>query len=371
MNNKRFEIFRWFGIPIRIDLSWLLILFLVTYSLAVGFFPEHHPGYPSLIYWLLGLITAVGLFFSILFHEMSHALVARHYKIKMDGITLFIFGGVAEMREEPHSPKAEFFMAVAGPVASLFLSALFFLMNRGIPTLNESSLSGLIFRYLGMMNLILAIFNMVPAFPLDGGRIFRSILWGIKKDFVWATKIAARVGRGFGWLLIIYGGFQMFTGLLFGGFWYILIGFFLKRASQMSEEQLVLKTTLEKIPVTSLMHTRFTQFKKGDSLINLVGILTNKNLLSVYPVVENEHLIGYLSIAKLQQLTRDQWGKHQVEDIFESDFSSKSIDFKANAWEAFQKMAEEKLNNLFVTDGDDVRGIVAIEDMAHYVGKIT
>ncbi|HKX11614.1 MAG TPA: site-2 protease family protein, partial [bacterium] len=179
MFGKRIEIFKLLGFPIRVDLSWLVIVLLVTYSLAQGFFPVNHPGLPGSAYWAMAFVATVGLFLSILFHELAHSVVGRHYRMKIDGITLFIFGGVAEMREEASSPRVEFFMSIVGPLASGALGLLFFYLQHLIDASDGNRSLQLIFYYLGFMNLMLAAFNLVPAFPLDGGRVFRSILWAI------------------------------------------------------------------------------------------------------------------------------------------------------------------------------------------------
>jgi Zn-dependent protease len=232
MMRQRIELFRLFGFPIRVDFSWLLILLLVTYSLSAGYFPENHPGMPATAYWAMGFVAAISLFASILFHELAHAVVARHYKIKIDGITLFIFGGVAEMKEESPSPKVEFWVAVMGPIASFLLGFVFLKLSSYGEALGWNKAVVLIFYYLGFMNGLLAMFNLIPAFPLDGGRVFRSLMWALKKDYVWATRLAAKIGLGFGWILVGLGAVQSVRGTPFGGLWYILIGFFLRQAAK-------------------------------------------------------------------------------------------------------------------------------------------
>lgn len=360
MMTKRFEIFRLFGFPIRIDLSWLLILFFVTYSLAAGFFPANHQGLPKSAYWAMGFVAAIGLFLSILFHELSHSLVARYYKIKIEGITLFIFGGVAEMREESPSPKVEFFVAVMGPVASLLLAFIFFQLNKWGHAHDLNRAMVLIFYYLGFMNALLAIFNLVPAFPLDGGRIFRSILWAIKKDFVWATRIAAFIGQVFGWVLIGLGVINFFRGSPLGGMWYILIGFFLRRASQMSLQVVNLQKDLQKIPVTQVMDSHFLQFKPQDRLVDVLAFLENRALHTQYPIIQGSKLIGFLSLLKLNALKSQGWEFRQVNEFLDSDLNRVTTSLEGSAWEAFQKMRQGGLSTLFVVDA-----------MGHMMGWVT
>jgi Zn-dependent protease/predicted transcriptional regulator len=369
LNRNRIEIFKLFGFPIRVDVTWLLILLLVTSSLAEGFFPINHPGLPVTAYWAMGFVAAIGLFLSIIFHELSHSLVARHYQIKIDGITLFIFGGVAEMRNEPASPKVEFLMAIVGPLASILLAVLFFYLHFLTKSYEVNRGLVLIFYYLGYMNALLAGFNLVPAFPLDGGRVFRSILWAIKKDYSWATRIAAAFGKGFGWILIALGALRAFQGDLMGGFWYVLIGFFLKRASQMSLSQLSMKKMLQEVPVTSFMQRNFVQLRPQDRLFRIGEILGGESLCSHYPVMDAGHLVGYLSLNKLNELTREMWETYSVLDILERDLSLLVVDTQKNAWQALEKMREAKASNLFVMSGEQLDGVVTAQDLMNFVKR--
>ncbi|MFO1463760.1 MAG: site-2 protease family protein [bacterium] len=363
MFGKRLEIFRLFGFPIRVDLSWLLILFLVTYSLASGYFPVNHPGMPVTAYWAMAFVAAIGLFLSILFHELAHSLVGRHYQLPIDGITLFIFGGVAEMREEAASPRVEFLMSVVGPLASGLLALLCFFLRHWAELHEVNRGLELIFYYLGFMNLILALFNLVPAFPLDGGRMFRSLLWALKKDYDWATRIASRIGWGFGWLLVGYGGFRLATGNAFGGLWYIMIGFFLKQASSASGEQIILKQRLERAPVTSVMQTHFPELHPEDRMAELQSKLGGLELYSHYPVTEAGTLTGYLSLARLQELSAEEWQYGRVSQFLERDIVKLSIDFHKNAWDAMEAMRLGRVYNLFVTHDGQLLGLITAKDL--------
>ncbi|MGD8577568.1 MAG: site-2 protease family protein, partial [Thiohalophilus sp.] len=199
------SLFRLFGFEVRLDLSWLLLGLLITWSLAEGLFPWSYPGLPTSTYWLMGVTGAVGVFFSIVFHELSHSLVARRYGLPIQSITLFIFGGVAEMHHEATEPKTEFLMAVAGPIASIVLGSIslgLFMLTRklGWPMALEG-----IFYHLGFFNLIVAVFNLIPAFPLDGGRMLRAGLWAWLQNLKRATRIASLIGSGFAFVLVALG----------------------------------------------------------------------------------------------------------------------------------------------------------------------
>lgn len=367
IGERRFEIFKLFGFPIRIDASWIIILFLVTFSLAEGYFPANHKGLPTSAYWAMGFVAAIGLFLSILFHELSHALMARHYKIKIEGITLFIFGGVAEMREESPSPKIEFWVSVLGPVASIFLALVFFRLSSFLAGLEANRAVVLILYYLGFMNALLAIFNLVPAFPLDGGRIFRSILWAVKKDYVWATKIAAYCGQGFGWILVGLGAYSFIRGNFLGGFWYVLIGFFLRRASQMSMKQVLLQKKLEGLSVSQLMDHEFLHWEPRDRLIDVVHALEHRSLQSHYPILESGRLVGALSILKLNELKGAGWEYKEVGDLLDPNYLGMTVDPQANAWAAFQKMRSGRLSNLFVLDQGRMSGLVTMEKLINQI----
>jgi len=369
VNGKRYEIFRIFGIPIRIDLTWIIILLLVTYSLAAGYFPANHKGLPETAYWAMGFVAAIGLFLSILFHELSHAMMARHFNIKIDGITLFIFGGVAEMTEESPSPKVEFLVAVLGPVASVLLAILFYYLSGWVGDMDGNRGLILIFFYLDIMNGLLAGFNLVPAFPLDGGRIFRSILWAIKKDYVWATRVSARIGQGFGWLLVAWGAWNILQQNPMSGFWYILIGFFLKRASQMSLNQVVFQDKLQGFPVSQVMDKEFVRLDPRDRLIDVVSELEHTTIYSHYPVWDSGKLIGALPILKLNQLKGSGWEFRQVGDLLDTDYSEVAVDFKMNAWAAFQKMRQGKVSSLFVMEGGRMSGLLTMERLMGLIAR--
>jgi Zn-dependent protease len=234
MFGNRVKLFELFGFSVHLDTSWVVIALLVTWSLATGYLPDRFAGFSPLTYWIMGVIGAAGLFLSIVFHEFCHSLVARSYGMEMKGITLFLFGGIAEMGSEPSRPKVEFLMALAGPVSSIVLGFFFYgllllLTAAGLPPVFAG-----IFGYLAFINWLIAGFNLLPAFPLDGGRILRSALWQWKKDFLWSTHIVSWLGAGFGIVLMALGVVSFLAGFPIVGMWYFLIGLFLHRAARHS-----------------------------------------------------------------------------------------------------------------------------------------
>ena len=273
MFGRKIKIFKIFDFQVHIDISWLLIAALVTWSLAAGYFPAKHAGLSKHVYWSMGLVGALGLFLSIVFHELCHSLVARRFGLPMRGITLFVFGGVAEMEKEPQSAKTEFFMAVAGPLSSIAMGALFYFIYRISSSYHLAYPVTAVLIYLSWINFILAGFNLVPAFPLDGGRILRSILWNWKKNLYWATRRASQAGQIFGIFLTILGVIYFFTGIFIIGLWYFLIGMFLNRAAQASYQRLLMTQALEGEQVRDFM-------KKN--VLSFILILCMRNFIIIF-----------------------------------------------------------------------------------------
>ena len=253
MFGKRVPLFKLLGFEVRVDVSWIVIASLVTWSLAVGYFPMTDKGHSQAVYWWMGAAGMLGLFGSIIVHELAHSLVARRYGLPMNGITLFIFGGVAEMDDEPPSAKAEGLMAIAGPIVSIGLA----LGCTAIATYGQhrawpEPVIGVV-SYLGFINRLVAIFNLIPAFPLDGGRVLRSVLWAWKGNLRWATRMASRAGTSFSFLLMAWGIFTLISGDFIGGLWRLLIGMFLGDAASASYQQLMVRHALEGEPVHRFM----------------------------------------------------------------------------------------------------------------------
>ncbi len=247
MFGKRIPLFKLFGFRVSIDVTWFILAILVTWTLAEEVFPHRFVKYEDFskpTYWLMGIAGLFGLFTSIVFHEFCHSLIARRYGLPMKGITLFIFGGVAEMVDEPDSPRTEFFMAIAGPVSSVLLGTGLFLIYLAVKRIGWLGPVKAVLQWLYTLNFVLAVFNLMPAFPLDGGRVLRSILWAIKNNLLWATKIASRLGSGFGLFLIIIGMWFFIEGNFIGGVWLALIGMFILNASKMSYRQMLLRRSL-------------------------------------------------------------------------------------------------------------------------------
>ncbi len=249
MFSHRVKLFVLFGFQVWIDASWLLVGALIAWTLAGAVFPAAVPGLEAGTYWWMAVVATIGLLFSIVFHETAHSLVARRYGIEIRGITPFVFGGVAQMPAEPGSARAEFLMALAGPVASLVLSAALLGLASVIGSLHGPQTITEIVSYLGLLNMMLAIFNLIPAFPLDGGRMLRAALWAWRHDIRWATRIAAGAGDAFGILLIVLGVFAVLRGDFVGGMWQFLIGMFLRATASAGYQQTMAQRLLANVSV--------------------------------------------------------------------------------------------------------------------------
>ncbi len=238
------------SISIRLDYSWFLVFAFLTWSLAVSYYPFETGGLSPMIYWIMGAVTAIMLFGSVLLHELGHSIIALHYKIPVRKITLFIFGGVAEIGAEPPSASAEFFIAIAGPIVSFALAAFF---NLAQTILGHFTPLLVLARYLALINGSLALFNLIPGFPLDGGRIFRALVWGITHNLRRATWIAANIGRVIAFLFIAFGIWQIFSGDL-GGLWIAFIGWFLQGAASSQLQQQTIQGLLAGHAVSEAMN---------------------------------------------------------------------------------------------------------------------
>jgi Zn-dependent protease/predicted transcriptional regulator len=364
MFGKRIKLFRLLGFEVRIDWSWIIIAILIAWSLSKGLFPSYYKNLSAQTYWWMGIIGALGLFLSIIAHEFSHSLVARKYGLPMKGITLFIFGGVAEMEEEPASAKVEFMMAIAGPLSSIVIALIFY----GVYSLGKQGglaepVNGVI-GYLAMINALLAGFNLLPAFPLDGGRVLRSILWGVKKNLRWATYISSRIGSGFGILLIILGVIQVFRGNFIGGMWWFLIGMFLQGAAKASYQQLVTRKALEGEPIRRFMKTDPVTVSPSVSLEQLVEDYVYKYHFKMFPVVEDsDRLLGCVTTKQVKEIPREDWNRKTVGEVASQCSPENTIEPQADAMKAISIMNRTGNSRLMVVEGGHLVGIIALKDL--------
>jgi Zn-dependent protease/CBS domain-containing protein len=368
MFGKRWRLFRLLGIPISVDASWLIILALIAWSLADQF----HQRYKMLNewnYWIMGFVTALAFFLCIVLHELGHAVVARAFGMPIRGITLFLFGGVAELEGEPASAGSEFLMAVAGPVVSLVLTVLFAALWVVGSTSGWPAEVVAVFDYLGWINGTVLVFNLVPAFPLDGGRVFRSILWGATGNLRQSTRWASLVGQGFAFVLIGLGVVQFFFGNIVGGIWMGLIGMFLNSAARSSYQQVLIREALQGEPVRLFMNPDPVVVPPSLDLRHWVEDYVYRFHRKVFPVASNGHLEGVISTKALAQYPRDEWSQHTVGEVMGHDLAAASIPPDADALQALSKMQRTGLSRLLVTDGDRLVGIVSLKDLLRFLDQ--
>jgi len=371
MFGRRIRLFSIFGFEINIDASWIIIAVLITWSLAAGVFPLFFKGLSQSVYWIMGAVGAIGLFASIVFHELCHSLVARRFGLPMRGITLFIFGGVAEMEDEPPSAKAEFFIAIAGPLSSIFLGFFFW----GILLLgNYLNFPGpilIIFSYLRIINLVLAAFNMLPAYPLDGGRVFRSIIWALKKDITQATKLASAVGSGFGLALAAAGIFSVFTGGIAAGIWWILIGLFIRGASRMSYENVLMRGALQNEPVKRFLETHPVTVPSLTTIDHLIEDYAYKYNFNLYPVTGNCKL-RFINIEDVKKVPRGEWPSHVVDEYAKPCGKDNSINESDNAMAALTVMNRTGNTRIMVvTAAGELAGTVDQKELLRFLSLKT
>jgi Zn-dependent protease/CBS domain-containing protein len=367
MFGKRFKLFKFLGFEVGIDLSWIIIAILIAWSLSTGYFPFQIQNLSIRIYWLMGIIGAVGLFFSIIAHEFCHSLVARKSGMPMKGITLFIFGGVAEMSDEPPSAGTEFLIAVVGPLSSLAIAAVFWGIYRmGIAADWPQAVNGVV-AYLSMINALLAVFNLIPAFPLDGGRILRSILWGWKGNLRWATRISSSIGVGFSILLILLGFIRILGGNFIGGMWLGLIGLFIHGAAKMSYQQLITRKALEGEPLKRFMQTDPVTVPDSLTVEKLVEDYIYRYHFKLFPVVNSNKLRGCITTKQVKEIPRDQWGKKTVGEVADPCSAENTIDPEADAVKALSAMRRNNASRLMVVKNDQLVGIIALKDMLEFL----
>lgn len=356
-------LFKVFGFEVRLDWSWFFLVILMTWTLGAGYFPMHAPKLSANTYWIMGMLGTIGLFLSIVLHELSHSLVGRHYGVPIAGITLFIFGGIAEMRDSPLNPKSEFFMSLAGPLLSFVLGLIFYFLSQVGLNANWPMPITSVLSYLGMINFVLGIFNLLPGFPLDGGRILRAILWWWKGNLKWATGIACRGGIGLGYGLIFFGIFQFISGAFIAGIWGFLLGFFLQNMSKMSYQELLIGDIFRGERIKKYAKTNVITAPFNISLQDLVDNYFYKHYHKLYPVVENKKLVGCISFDEIKQIENEKWSILKVNQVMRECTPEITIDVNTEVPKVLQLMTSQNRSRLIVTEQGELYGIITLKDM--------
>jgi Zn-dependent protease len=350
------------GIPIRLHVSWFLIAALITWTLAAGYFPQEYPGWAASTYWLIGGVTAILFFASVLIHELGHSVLALREKVPVKSITLFIFGGVAQIGREPPTAGAEFRIAIAGPLSSLGLAALFGGLGSA---LGDNTTLAAPLAYLGRINLLLAAFNMIPGFPLDGGRVLRAALWAFGGSFQNATKWASRAGRVVAYGFILLGVGQALLGGLLNGLWLAFIGWFLNNAAESSYQQVRVRDMLAGVKARNVMTQQCLTVPSGLGVDRLVEEHVLAGGQRCFFVADNGTMDGLITLHNLRGVPRGQRSGLTTGQVMTRIDGVLRVDPEDDVWSVLQQMDENDVNQVPVMDNGRFLGLITRENLLH------
>ena len=364
MNRQGISLGRVLGIPIVLDYSWFLVFALVAWTLASGYFPSEFKNWPTAEYWLVGIATAIVFFLSVVLHELGHSVAAQHYGIPVSSIKLFVFGGVSQIETEPPSARVEFLMAVVGPLVSFVLAGVF--AGLGVAFASVAPLMALA-KYLAYINGALGLFNLIPGFPLDGGRVFRAIVWGLTNNLRRATVIAANLGRFIGFLFILFGVYQVFTGNFVNGLWIGFIGWFLESAAMSQVQQQKLQELLASRRVSQAMSTNYTSVLPDTTIQTLVDRHVLGNGQRSFVVEEGDKVAGLLTLRDIKELPRAEWPATTAAQAMIPLAQVKRIQPDEEVWAAIEEMNRDGVNQLPVMKNGHLEGMLRREDIIGYL----
>jgi Zn-dependent protease/CBS domain-containing protein len=358
---RSFRIARIGGIEIEIHPSWLLILGLITYTLSDGFFPDQYENWSEATYWVIGSLSALLLFVTVLVHELAHAVVAIRRGLPVPKITLFIFGGVSSLARQPRTAGEEFAIAAAGPATSAVIAILSGALGLAFNELNEQT--GAVFYYLAIVNTLLAVFNILPGFPLDGGRVLRSIAWKRTNSFRRATRVAGGVGELFGYGLMLLGLLLLLTGFALDGIWFAFIGWFLLGAAKAESQNLQLETILGKLKARDIMREDFASVTPGISIQEIVDdYMVGQGERAV--VVANEGgVLGIITVTDVSRVPRDTWGNTPAQRLMTPRSNIETVAAEASAHDVLLLVGEKRLNQVPVVDGGRMIGLITRREL--------
>jgi len=364
MNRHTIPLGHILGIPIGLDPSWFLVFILTTWTLAARYFPGEFKSWPAGQYWIVGAVTALIFFLSIVLHELGHSILALRFKIPVRSITLYLFGGVAEIANEPPSAGSEFWIALAGPVVSLALAGLFRLLETAAGSVEPLLASA---RYLAYINGSVALFNLIPGFPLDGGRVFRAVIWRLIHNLRRATLIAAAVGRAIAFTFILIGVWQMLAGQLGNGLWIAFIGWFLENAATTQVAQQTLISLLGSHTVAEAMSRSCAMVPAEATLQQLV----DQHILGLgqrcMVVRQEERAVGLLTLHNVKQVPREQWVVATAAQAMTPLEQMKWVRPDVQLREALTEMDRDGVNQLPVMEADGIVGMLSREDVISYL----
>lgn len=361
-----FNLGKLFGIQFRLHYTWFFIFLLITVSLSWQVFPVFYPGWSQLLYWVVGITTSLLFFASVLAHELAHSLVGRANGIPIKSITLFIFGGMAQMTKEATRAGAEFKMAAAGPACSLAIGGVFALVWFLTQDIIEP-LSAMAF-YLAQINVVLAVFNLIPGFPLDGGRVFRSLMWRFSGNYQRSTRIATRVGQGVAYSFILGGILMMF--LLhewLGGIWIVLIGWFLQNAASASYRQTRWRQALRGLTASQIMTSDYTEVPPNLTLAELVKGFVLPRGHSFFIVTGEGGVKGILALPNIKSVPQSSWDTTQLEKIMLPLGQLKVARPEQDALSIVEEMDENELNQMPVVSEGRIIGLITRDNLIRFL----
>ncbi len=367
MNKQFLSVGKIFGIPLAVDYSWFLIFALLTWTLATGYFPSEFKNWPAAQYWIVGGVTAILFFGSVLLHEIGHSLVALRYKIPVQRIILYIFGGASEIGEESPGPWTEFWITLVGPAVNLVLWAIFGLIAR---VLTGPSAVKAVVEYLATINLLLGLFNLIPGYPLDGGKILMAVIWGVTHKKPLAVMVAATVGSIFAYILIVIGVALLFSGNILNGIWLAFIGWFILNASGGEAKRERIRKELAGHTVMEAMNRAYVSISADTPLQALVDehILGGgrRSLL----VKQGEKLVGMATMHVLQTVPKEEWPFTTVAAVMIPTEKMKQLSPQTGIWDAMEAMDRNGVNQMPVIVDGEVQGILSREDVISFLRKL-
>jgi len=353
-----------YGIDIYVDSSWIVIFILFSWVLAGSYFPQKYPDWARLTYWVIGVFTSLLVFASVLVHELTHSFVAIKQGEKVRSITLFIFGGVAQISEEPNEPSKEFVMAFAGPFSSLALAGMFFSLAFVFRGVNEYIHAATF--YLFIINTFLAFFNLLPGFPMDGGRVLRAILWKITGNLRKATRIASSSGQVFAFLLMFLGLLQILNGII-SGLWLIFIGWFLHSAAVRGYQQVVVQTMLKGVRAADLMTKNFKTVTSNGFVQELVDNYILREKERVFLVSDGEKLMGIVCLEDVKATPREKWSTTRIKEIMTPREKLEAVSLDTDGNEILNSLTTKDIHQVPVMEGDEIFGVICRSDILKFI----
>jgi Zn-dependent protease len=367
VKKNQVRIASFFGVPITFDFSWFLVVIFLAWILAEGYFPKEYKGWDTFHYWLVSIVTSIFFFVSVLIHEFAHSIVAKKFNYNVKGIKLFIFGGVSEITTEPKSPKEEFWISAAGPIASILLGIIFYFTATAFP---KNSYVFAFAHYLGWINIILGVFNLFPGFPLDGGRIFRSIIWKVKKDYGVATHWAGVSGRFFGFALIFIGFLEIMAGFVTDGIWVAFIGWFLESAAFAQLQQQELHKLLKGNKVKDALSRNYVLVPDDITISQFLEtkeFYGNKNFF----FAENSgQITGVFTFSDLVKAPKSDWDKSEIKDIITPISNVKTTKPNTPLITALKMMDKRGFNQIPVMENGKLLGVLSRKSLVTFLGGL-